>query len=130
MEVAETSENAIFYTRLYAGRGHTNGRSYFYNLCRKKHTILKSFSSYFKILTMLPKTWNLPCSEHGGSNSKRHFNSSTVNIHIVPGDFIETVHFFHQENATSDKVQRVQYHLELRSKRYKFMYPVLFQFTT
>lgn len=79
---------------------------------------------------MLPKTWNLPCSEHGGSNSKRHFNSSTVNIHIVPGDFIETVHFFHQENATSDKVQRVQYHLELRSKRYKFMYPVLFQFTT
>lgn len=120
----------ILHTRLCAGRGHTNGRNYFYNLCRKKHTILKSFSGSSKILTMLPKTWILPCSEHGGSNSKWHFNSSTANIHVVPDDFIEKVHFFHQANATSDKVQRVQYHLELRSKRYKFMHLVLFQFTT
>lgn len=116
----------IFHTRLYAGRRHADGRSYFYNWCRKKHTILKSFSSSSKILTMLPKTWILPSSEHGGSNSKRHFSSPTVNIHIVSDDFIETVHFFHQANATSDKVQRVQYHLELRTRRHKFMHSVLF----
>lgn len=131
MEVAETSENVIFHTRLYAGRGHTKGRSYFYNLHeRKKCTILKSSSSPSKILTVLPKTWILPCSEHGGSNSKRHFDSSTVNIHIVPGDCTATVHFFTRQMLHQNKVQRVQHHLKLRSKKYKSMHPMLFQFTT